>query len=199
MRVVFLKITSMKYYKGPSDDDPPSKGGKFVEEYGMGYEAWNFLPVEENGQRLCYGFVEPKSNRGNRNTIHIENITGEATDKKADKVDDVLVIWCATTDRKVASVVGWYKEATVYRDLLPIMRDDMEAGFNVVAEADNCVLLPRNKRDRHEWEAPVSKLVGYGFGSAMTWYPTLEEPMVKKILKNIEEYKGDNWLYVFNQ
>jgi hypothetical protein len=33
--------------------------------------------MEENGQYLCYGFVEPKSNRGKRNTIHVEKITGK--------------------------------------------------------------------------------------------------------------------------
>lgn len=189
----------MKYYKGPSSDDPPSMGGSFVKENGMGHEAWNFLPVELDDVTYCFGFVEPKSNKGYRNTIHIENITGDVLDKTADSVDDVLVIWCATTDRDVAVVVGWYKKAIVYREMQDIMRGDMESGFNVVSETKNCVLLPRNKRDRHEWEAPVSRKVGYGFGSAMTWYPTKDEPMVKRILKNIDEYNGDNWINVFNQ
>ena len=140
MKVVFCKITSMKYYKGPSADDPPSKGGSWVKANGMGHEAWNFLQVEENGQHLCYGFVEPKSNRGNRNTIHVENITGKAEDKSVDCIEDVLVIWCETTDRDVVAVVGWYKGATIYRDLQDVMRGDMESSYIVVAEAPNCVL-----------------------------------------------------------
>ena len=201
MKVVFCKITSMKYYKGPVAEDPPSKGGSWVKENGMGHEAWNFLQVDEIGQSLCYGFVEPKSNRGNRNTIHIENITGRPEDKNADCVEDILVVWCATTDRKVAAVVGWDKSATIYRDLQDIMRGDMESCYNVVAEAKNCVLLPRNERDKHKWEAPVSKSVGYGFGSAMTWYPSNDgsEKMVTKLLANINEYQGANWLNVFNK
>ncbi|MCR5438514.1 MAG: hypothetical protein K6F01_03640 [Selenomonas sp.] len=201
MRVLFCKITAMKYYKGPSLDDPPLNGGSWVQENDMGHEAWNFLPVEKDGKSYCFGFVEPKSNRGNRNTIHIENISGTPSDKNTDCIENVIVIWCATTDRNVTAVVGWYKNATVYRQIQDIDREDMESGYNIVDESKNCILLPRNERDKHKWTAPVSRSVGYGFGSAMTWYPSLDEsePMVKKILKEIDEYHGSNWINVFNK
>ncbi len=205
MNVLFCKITPMKYYKGPLANDPPINsckyGGKYVKENGMGHEAWNFLPVAEGDKTVCYGFVEPKSNRGIRNTLHIENITDDANDKFADFVDDVLVIWCATTDRNVTSVVGWYNHATVYRDIQDIDRDEEPSGYNVVALADDCILLPRNERDKHKWSAPVARIVGYGFGSAMTWYPILDgnEKIVTKILESIKNYSGTNWINVYNR
>lgn len=160
----------------------------------MGSGKWD-------GKTRCYGFVEPKSNRGQRNTLHIENITGNPLDKNIESVDNVMVIWCATTDRNVTAVVGWYKDATVYRNLQEIMRGGVESTYNIVADAADCVLLPRNERDKHKWSAPVSRKAGYGFGSAMTWYPSKGElePMVEKLMVSIEEYRGADWIDVFNK
>lgn len=97
-------------------------------------------------------------------------------------------------------MVGWYKGATVYRELQDIMRGDMESCYNVVADAQNCVLLPRNERDKGKWEVPVSTKVGYGFGSALTWYPSNDgsEKMLTRLLTNIDDYQGANWINLFN-
>ena len=97
MRILFCKISSMKYYKGTCKQDEPQFGGRFVEENGYGHEEFNFLPIEMEGvsEPECVGFVEPKSNRGVRNTLHIEKIEGCEALKKEPCVDDVLVIWCA--------------------------------------------------------------------------------------------------------
>ena len=109
MRILFCKISSMKYYKGACEKDIPQFGGKFVEENGYGHEEFNFRPIEMDGisEPECVGFVEPKSNRGVRNTLHIEKIEGCAAMKKEPFVDDVLVIWCAKRDRGDITVVGW--------------------------------------------------------------------------------------------
>lgn len=75
-----------------------------------------FFPVLMDGseEEECIGFVEPKSNRGTRNTLHIENIEGCASLKYEPFVDDVLVIWCAKRDQRTVTVVGWYKHARVW-------------------------------------------------------------------------------------
>jgi hypothetical protein len=204
MRILFCKISSMKYYKGACDLDVPMYGGKFVEENGYGHEEFNFLPIEMEGiaEPECVGFVEPKSNRGVRNTLHIEKIEGCAAMKKEPLVDDVLVIWCAKRDRGDVTVVGWYKHATVWRDVQDwtIMFDngmEEERGYNVRAKASDCTLLPSGERNRAIWSIPSAKYTGaYGFGQSMVWYPTEPEAenYLTRLLKNIESYRDENWL-----
>ena len=194
----------MKYYKGACDLDVPMYGGKFVEENGYGHEEFNFLPIEMEGiaEPECVGFVEPKSNRGVRNTLHIEKIEGCAAMKKEPLVDDVLVIWCAKRDRGDVTVVGWYKHATVWRDVQDwtIMFDngmEEERGYNVRAKASDCTLLPSGERNRAIWSIPSAKYTGaYGFGQSMVWYPTEPEAenYLTRLLKNIESYRDENWL-----
>lgn len=204
MRILFCKISSMKYYKGACDLDVPMYGGKFVEENGYGHEEFNFLPIDMEGiaEPECVGFVEPKSNRGVRNTLHIEKIEGCAAMKKEPLVDDVLVIWCAKRDRGDVTVVGWYKHATVWRDVQDwtIMFDngmEEERGYNVRAKASDCTLLPSGERNRAIWSIPSAKYTGaYGFGQSMVWYPTEPEAenYLTRLLKNIESYRDENWL-----
>ena len=46
IKILFCKISCMKYYKGAGDNDKPLNGGKFVVENGFGHEEFNFLPVK---------------------------------------------------------------------------------------------------------------------------------------------------------
>lgn len=155
----------------------------------------------------CVGFVEPKSNRGTRNTMHIEKIEGCASMKYEESVDDVLVIWCATRQQGDTTVVGWYKQATVYRDLQwwIFEHDDGEEEercFNVNADASNCVLLPEWERNRYQWSVPSARRTrSFGFGQAMTWYPTQQEaqPFLARLIDSIEKYNGENWLDTYPQ
>ena len=207
MRSLFCKISSMKYYKGACDQDVPMYGGKFVEENGYGHEEFNFRPIDMEGipEPECVGFVEPKSNRGTRNTLHIEKIEGCESLRKEPLVDDVLVIWCAKRDYGDVTVVGWYKHATVWRDLQDwtIMFEDgteEERYYNVRAKASDCTLLPSGERNRAIWSIPSARRNGlYGFGQSMVWYPT--EPEAEKyltrLLGNIENYRDENWLHKF--
>lgn len=207
MRILFCKVSSMKYYKGASELDKPQFGGKFVEEYGYGHEEFNFLPINVEGgdEQECFGFVEPKSNRGTRNTLHIENIEGCSQFKHAEYVDDVLVIWCAKRDRGDVTVVGWYKRAQVWRELQDwtVRFDDgteEERYFNVWAKTYDCTLLPEGERNRFEWQIPTAKYTGaYGFGQSMVWYPTEPEAaaFVSRLVKNIENYRDKNWIHTY--
>ena len=115
MRILFCKVSGMKYYKGACEQDKPYNGGKFVEENGFGHEEFNFRPIklDDEEQTMCLGFVEPKSNKGRRNTLHIQNIEGCAACTQEPCVEDVLVVWCATRMEGDTTVVGWYKSATV--------------------------------------------------------------------------------------
>lgn len=204
MRILFCKISSMKYYKGACEKDMPLYGGKFVEENGYGHEEFNFLPIEMEGETEleCMGFVEPKSNRGRRNSFHIEKIEGCEAMSKELCVDDVLVIWCAKRDRGDVTVVGWYKHATVYRDLQDWIitfanGEEENRGYNIRAKADDCTLLPEPERNRHIWSIPSAKYTKtFGFGQSMVWYPNEPESkmFVERLINNIENYDGENWI-----
>lgn len=203
MKVLFCKISSMKYYKGVCNADQAFNGGSFVSENGYGHEELNFLPILfDDDNEVCCGFVEPKSNKGTRNTLHIEKIEGCESLKNAESVEDVLVIWCATREKGDTTVVGWYKHAQVWRDLQTWFLElnngeDEERCYNVLAGAANCTLLPQGERNVHKWSVPSARYNGsYGFGQSMVWYPT--QPAAKeylnRLIANIESYSGENWL-----
>lgn len=203
MRVLFCKISAMKYYKGVVEGvDEPHNGGKYVEENGFGVEEFNFDPVEFDDKSYCLGFVETKTSKnGKKNELHIEKINGCELMKNELCVDDVLVIWCATILPKETRIVGWYKNATVFRDYQSFEFDDgYIQDYNVIAEAENCTLLPHNKRLSAKWTVPVARYTkSYGFGQALLWYATDSEAQSKvaEIVKNIEEYDGENDLYKY--
>lgn len=207
MRILFCKVSCMKFYKGHCDADIPLNGGQFVKEHGYGHEEFNFYPrfLEGKSDEVCLGFVEPKSNRGKRNTLHLENIEGCAAAKDEPFVEDVLVIWCATRQQRDTTVVGWYKHATVWRvlqDWVLVFEDDKgeERGYNVLAKSSECVLLPEGERNRAKWSIPSARYTrAYGFGQSMVWYPTEEEakPYLKRLIESINSYHEENWLYKF--
>lgn len=207
MRMLFCKVSCMKYYKGHCDVDIPLNGGQYVKEHGYGHEEFNFWPrlIEGEPDEVCLGFVEPKSNRGRRNTFHLENIEGCAAIKDEPFVEDVLVIWCATRQQKDTTVVGWYKHATVWRELQGwtlVFEDgeEEERGFNVMAKASDCTLLPEGERNRAKWSIPSARYTrSYGFGQSMVWYPTEEEakPYLTRLIESINSYHDENWLRRF--
>lgn len=212
MRILFCKIASMKHYKGVQEGiDEPHNGGSYIAENCDGGEVYNFDAISLEGKegKYCLGFVETKSTRKERqNELHIENIRGCESLKNEKAVEDVLVVWCATqkdenTDKNKAVIVGWYQHATVYR------RRDIDQGeenqnvdddgdYYVKAKVEDCVLLPEEVRSLKEWEAPVAQKWGYGFGQALVWYARNEnaEPYLKKLVKQIQEYDGENWIDV---
>lgn len=212
--VVFCKISSMKYYKGAGKKDQPFNGGSFVDANGFGHEEYNFYSREippdwedDSGAvpegEYCLGFVETKStNKAKSNQLHVEKILGFGGDfKKEPCVSGVTVVWCATSDRNETSVVGWYKNATVFREYQMFTDENNEERFyNVLARASDCILLPQGTRNRHIWNVPSKKYTrAFGFGQSMLWYAGEEKavPFVTRLLENINGYGDENWLYEF--
>ena len=102
--MLFCGIGWMKAYKGLRDDEIKN-GGAYVKKTGLGHECYNFL--KSDGKRY-YGYVEH-----NRAEIHIERL---GADKKAESIEGVTVVWFARSPAKGGLwIVGWYKNATVYR------------------------------------------------------------------------------------
>lgn len=220
MRVLFCNITWMEYYKGIIKGiDEPAGGGSFVDETGDAHESFNFSPVilsqreaiEGDGE-YCLGFVETKSTNGTRaNQLSIEKIDGCQELKNTDEAEDVLVVYCAkypTTLTDETYVVGWYKHATVFRNYAQATVNNRGFGYiqnyNAIAKKENCVLLPKGARRKSEWKVNRKKKgVAYGFGQSNVWFatdsdnPKLLDEFLKRIMSNIESYRGENWVDTF--
>lgn len=210
--LVFCKISCMKYYKGASRHDVPYNGGSFVKENGYGHEEYNFFTrnipdgwVDDSGSvtggDYCLGFVETKSTNANKsNQLHVEKILGFGDRFKTEPcVTGVTVVWCATSDLNETQVVGWYKNATVFREYQTFEDEHgKERFYNILSLSSDCTLLPQGTRHRHIWNVPSKKYTrAFGFGQSMLWYAQEEKamPYLQRLTDNIRDYDGENWLY----
>jgi hypothetical protein len=111
MPFLFCHISWMREYKGHHNtEDQPQRGGRWVEENGTAHECCNFLP-DDNG--VVYGHVE--TSRGDNDTqVGIEQLGG--VNVKDNFIDGIDVIWTATHEKGGKRVVGWYKNAKVFRE-----------------------------------------------------------------------------------
>lgn len=219
MRIVFCNIAWMKYYRGILDNgvDEPVAGGTYVRRTKDALEQYNFIStklnkgdiVEKTGE-YCLGYMETKATGNSKNLLYIERIPGCELLDKEEKAEDVLVVFCAThPDHKFTTVVGWYEHATVYREYQSIYvkssteGEDYEQPFNVVAKAEDCVLLPMRERSRKAlWGVPRQQAgASYGFGRANIWYPQNSEDnpnltlFLNRIVQQIKDYGDENWMY----
>ena len=108
MAILVCRVAWMASYQ--SEDEPGFGGGGYVVKGNVPAEALNFHPVGNT----YYGYV---ANRGRQ--IRLE--TNFGAERDAATVEPVSVVFCATDpDTDDFLVVGWYTDATVYRQ--PIRR-----------------------------------------------------------------------------
>ncbi|MDP3009415.1 MAG: DUF3883 domain-containing protein [Methylococcales bacterium] len=140
MRVLLARVGYMKFYQGSKPGDEKPIGGGDYNNGNIGHEVYNFLNI----RGTLYGYFQPHMKEpGEINLGRIEQ------DYVGNEIDNVLVIWFATNpiDRGQV-VIGWYKNATVFKSIqspnnLP---ERANYNYNIKAEVDNCVLLPISKR-----------------------------------------------------
>lgn len=183
MNVLFCNTGWMKYY----DDDPEDKlnyGGKYVQDNQDGGERKNFL--EYNGK--CYGYVAAGGD------LALEKHYKDVTSRQS-SIKDVLVVWVAKKEKGQTRIVGWYKNATVYREqqFLEAFTDpNCNRIFQVEALAKDCYLLPEEERT-FPIERAAQSGKGMGMGQANVWYAEssfAQTVIVPKVLEFIEGYKG---------
>ena len=194
MRVLFCNVGWMKYYNGITEDDELKYGGAYVERTGDGGEQYNFMYY--NGR--YYGYVNTGSTQGLPNKMHIERINGGCTEP--DKAENVLVIWTAKDDNNGVKIIGWYENATVYRDYQYFNTIDLpvcEFFYNITAEAENCTLLPVEERTFTVPRARTSK-DGIGMGQSNIWYADKYEAreFVKSVVEYVKSYSGKKLNFV---
>jgi hypothetical protein len=87
-------------------------------------------------------------------------------------IEDILVIWLARhPEERQTRIVGWYKNAKVYRDLqkprLPGKRNEVNYSYNIEALVSDCILIPPDKRS---FTIPRGSESSGGIGQSNVWY-----------------------------
>lgn len=176
--LILCRIAWMNEYKGISDTDIPSGAGEFVDKNNDAFEKYNFLLRENNEY---YGFVETKETKkgsGIYNTITLENI--DYTSNNKDSVSGVTVIFVSPNpnrDNKL-TIVGWYENATVYRERQNINGEAYmmtTSDAHLIAVDDRTFEIPRTYNNRfvigqsdfayiqqyHEFKTLENKIIKY--------------------------------------
>ncbi len=168
MKILYCRVGWMNAYHGNTTERPLG-GGKFNKD-NIGHEVYNYFG--HSGK--YYGFVEA----GVNNSIHIEKLCGN---KKADWTDSILAVWVARKPSGGQFVVGWYDDATVYRNLQDVPIEVMKKRelkthnfYNLYSE--HVFLIPPEERHfRIE-----------GMGHSNIWYGNDE--VDKAVFEYIENY-----------
>jgi 5-methylcytosine-specific restriction enzyme A len=169
MPILFCNVGWMKYYNG-IDGDSIDRGGAY-NNHSIGHEVCNFSNV--NGH--VYGYVQPTGQ------IKLEKLGAR---KNSASIDGITVVWTAGPENGGTVVVGWYKNATVYRDAQRIEKpSDMQkkngvSTYRVVAPFDKAVLLPVEQRD-----LIIPRAVKGGIGQSNIWYA--DKPESQKIVDQV--------------
>jgi 5-methylcytosine-specific restriction protein A len=152
----------MKKYAG-IDGDSIERGGDF-NKHSIGHEVCNFL----SNRGYLYGYVQPVGK-----TIKVEKL---GATRKDDSISGVTVVWTAGPESGGTVVVGWYKNATVYRNLQSIEHPNALqtkngiTSYRVKAPWNEAVLLPVEKR-----ELIIPRAVKGGIGQSNIWFADKEE------------------------
>lgn len=168
--MLFCNIGWMSRYEGlVGKPDKIVGGGKWVDEHETGNEVCNFVSCRDG---YVYGHVETFQGDRDRK-IRIEAIGGTG-----DSVEGVDVVWTATDpDERGRKVVGWYRNATVFRERQHFKgppsrqhdRDEVNS-YRIRARAKDAYRLDLDDRTLSMGRGP-----GW-MGHTPWWAPTDESP-----------------------
>lgn len=150
MPLLFCNIAWMDHYSGRDPNDPPKGGGGFPVSEGYCGEELNFVACEDG---YVYGHFETIKGEEDRQ-VNIERLGAGRDD---DFLDGVDIVWTAPVGgNDPRCVVGWYRNARIYRprqmfnDQYPSaqhMVDEIKS-FRVRAKVEDVRLLPFSERDK---------------------------------------------------
>lgn len=174
MTIVFCNIGWMNRYDG-IDGDSIQRGGSYNND-AVGHEVCNFTPCKGN----VYGYVQPTGR------ISVDRL---GATKSSDQAEGVTVIWTAGPDTGGTAIVGWYTNATVFREIQQIPnpskrhRANKISEYRIVALAENAHLIPATERD-----FLIPRRVKGGIGQSNVWYADKPESatLVADVVKYIQ-------------
>lgn len=180
MPSIVFRVCWMQLYDGLNGDECVG-GGQYIEQQGFGGEIFNFRHYKRN----LYGYVQPPG-RGHFNDrkIRIERLGARKNDQS---IDGILVAWAARNPYLGGTyVVGWYKDATVFRCWHEPPQGSNRAyngqplGYYATAVEESGLLLTVERRI-----LPVPTGKG-GIGQANMWYPDAE--FEQRLMNFIQNY-----------
>lgn len=172
-QILFCNTGWMEEYEGITETDKIIGGGKYVEANNDGGEVYNF----HNRAGFCYGYVQPvnpkSSNSVSGGVIKIEKLGASEDAKSISNIDIIL-----TAKRPTAGtvIVGWYKNATVYREKQEFDKskhhdtEGRQYGYRFYAEKSNVTLLKPDERVVEIPRATGKRPVKGGMGQSNVWY-----------------------------
>lgn len=173
MTLLFCNTGWMEHFQGNTVTDTIKGGGSYVIKNGMGHEVCNFAP---HGKQL-FGFVQSKGDG--------MNITRLGANKSDDKIEGITVVWTAKRPNGHTVVVGWYRNATVFRQYQhhsAAPAAQAENGIDtylITAPFAEATLLPVDAR-----VLQVPRQVKGGMGQSLVWYA--DDPIVAPFLKLVQ-------------
>lgn len=180
-RFLVCNVGWMDSYDGLGKGVPISGGARFVKNEGWGNEIYNF----RRHKGRFYGGLFPGRFKNRYKDININNIKALPDH---DEVHGVTVIWTAPRPSGGTFVVGWYKNATVYRTeqdapqgsrrRIPKQKSE-SCGFYVEASAKDGKCL---EKDLRTLEVPRFKKGGMGISSVWFAHRT---PLGRKFLQEV--------------
>lgn len=172
MTLLFCNTGWMEHFQGNTAADTIKGGGSYVIENGMGHEVCNFLPHKGT----LYGYVQ-----GGGGGI---NITRLGADKDDDQIDGITVVWTAKRPNGHTVVVGWYRDATVFRVFQKHAKappsqaaHDIDS-YLITAAASDGTLLPVDAR-----VLQVPRGMKGGMGQSLVWFA--DDPVIAPFLKQV--------------
>ncbi len=190
--MIFLRVGWMEHYQGIAGGDAISGGGAYVVKHGYGHEIFNF----QSFQGVVYGYAQPPRGGHNRVGEAGINITRLRVPARNESATGVLVIWVATAPppQGGAYVVGWYRNATVFRNWQPpiphLGREyaGQDFGYYVTVQSEDATVLPSDER---VFAVPQK---GHGaFGQSNVWYaddPQEHREFRLQVLQYVETRKA---------
>jgi hypothetical protein len=154
-------------------------GGSEVVKHGFGHEIFNFKPHLD----YYYGYVQPRGN-----TIKIERL---GASKQDNYIEGVSAIWVSTSPEGRSYIVGWYKEATVYRKKQdpPLnserIHNGEECGFFIKTKKENGRILDTEER---QFQIPRGK---NGIGQSNVWFA--DKPIHEELRQRVADYVNGKW------
>lgn len=170
MKILYIRNGWMSSYNGLLNDNLQG-GGSYNNEH-IGHEIYNFASYD--GQ--YYGYVQPV--RGT--TINIDRIDEK---NSGEYVDNVLVVHIATRPNYGQVIVGWYKEARVYKNYQKVDKNVLDKrNFKFdeysIYSTDATLILPVEER-----KFKIGKTDGLGQSNVFYGNDDINERVIKYILE----------------
>ncbi|WP_180044028.1 HNH endonuclease [Acinetobacter sp. YH16039] len=176
MAILFCNVGWMDNYNG-AKGDIPKRGGAF-NDHSIGHEVCNFTNVDGK----VFGYVRSSGK------IDIKKLGAGKGDEFA---DGVTVVWTAGPDSGGTVVVGWYKNAKVYKEPRKLLKisDIHEKNkldfYFIEANFVDAYLIPVNERT-----ILIPRAVKGGIGQSNVWYA--QAPEARNLVSRVQEYIESN-------